>query len=190
MQTNDWWTLIERARDAVGERADDRDDADDPLPGALADVLATLGPDGIVDFELMSIEVTDSAYRYPLWNAACLIEGGCGDDGFMDFRDGLILLGRDPFTGAVDDPDVLADLPVVARMSREEGGWIGFESLSVPVREAYLRVRGETGSLDSALDAAVRRMRRPLKPAGDDWDVEDDAETRRRLPKLAGLFLP
>ncbi|MFI0445410.1 DUF4240 domain-containing protein [Actinomadura sp. 6N118] len=33
--------------------------------------------------------VTDYAYRHPLWNAAYLIEGGCGDDGFMDFRDGL-----------------------------------------------------------------------------------------------------
>lgn len=72
----------------------------------------------------------------------------------MDFRDGLILLGRETFTRAVADPDSLAGLPVVVRMSRDEGGWIGFESLSRPVTDAYRRVRGETGS-------STRPWRRP-----------------------------
>ncbi|MEW2354864.1 DUF4240 domain-containing protein [Spirillospora sp. NPDC029432] len=189
MRIDEWWSLIERARTTVGHRADDRNPPDDPLPGALTDVLAALEPAEIVDFYLKAVEVTDSAYRYPLWNAAYLIEGGCGDDGFMDFRDGLVLLGRATFTRAVADPDSLADLPVVGRMSREESGWVGFESLGYPIKDAYQRSQGETDSFDAAVEAGVRAMARPEKPTGEDWDVEDDEEMRRRLPRLAALFL-
>ncbi|MEO3825513.1 hypothetical protein [Actinomadura sp. B10D3] len=38
MTIDDWWGLVERARAAVGDRADDRNPPDDPLPGALADL--------------------------------------------------------------------------------------------------------------------------------------------------------
>lgn len=182
-----WWAVIERARAVAGDRADDRNPPDDPLPGALVDELTTLSPAELVDWYVVHLQVTDSAYRYPLWNAAYLIQGGCGDDGFMDFRDGLALQGRDVFTRAVADPDSLADLPLVVRMA-DDKGWLGFESISYLVRKAYERVRGETTSLDKALDKAVRALPRPSAPAGTDWDVEDDDENRRRLPRLAALF--
>ncbi|MFA1547585.1 DUF4240 domain-containing protein [Actinomadura chokoriensis] len=133
--------------------------------------------------------MTDSAYRRPLWNAAYLIEGGCGDDGFMDFRSGLVLLGREVFTRAVADPDSLAAVPTVIRMSREESGWIGCEALHYAPRNAYRQVMGETTSFDTAMETAVGSMRRPGAPTGAGWDVEDDDETRRRLPRLAELFL-
>ncbi|MGW0646577.1 MULTISPECIES: DUF4240 domain-containing protein [Streptomyces] len=189
MDSNEWWGLVERARDVAGDRADDRDAPDDPLPDALTDVLAALEPERIAAFAVTAVGVTDSAYRWPLWNAAYLIEGGCGDDGFMDFRDGLALLGRETFTRALADPDALADLPVVGRMGRGERGWIGYESLSAPVTEAYRRVRGETGSLDAAVEAALRERIRPAAPEGESWDAEDDEANRRRLPRLAALFL-
>ncbi|MCQ1582006.1 DUF4240 domain-containing protein [Streptomyces parvus] len=189
MDSNEWWGLVERARDVVGDRADDRDAPDDPLPGALTDVLAALEPERIAAFAVTAVGVTDSAYRWPVWNAAYLIEGGCGDDGFMDFRDGLALLGRETFTRAVADPDSLAGLPVVVRMSRGERGWIGYESLSASVTEAYRRVRGETDSFDAAVEAALRERIRPVAPEGESWDAEDDEANRRRLPRLAALFL-
>ncbi|WP_405008908.1 DUF4240 domain-containing protein [Kitasatospora sp. NBC_01539] len=189
MQINDWWGLVEQARSVVGDRADDRNLPDDPLPGALTGILASLEPAEIIDFYLKAIEVTDSAYRRPLWKAAYLVEGGCGDDGFMDFRDGLILLGRETFTRAVARPDSLAELPVVVRMSRDEDGWIGFESLSYLIKQAYRESQGETGSFDTAVDAALRATVRPEEPTGADWDSEDDDEMRRHLPRLAALFL-
>ncbi|GLU48295.1 DUF4240 domain-containing protein [Nocardiopsis ansamitocini] len=189
MHIDMWWDLIETARAGVGDRADDRNLPDDPLPAALADVLAALTPAEIIDFSLTRIEVSDSALRYPLQNAAYLIEGGCGDDGFMDFRDGLILLGRDTFTKAVADPDTLADLPVVIRMSRGESAWIGYESLSSLVGKTYAKGKGVTESLTTVTERAVREMTRPQRPTGVNWDPEDDAETSRRLPRLAALFL-
>ncbi|MFD9427814.1 MULTISPECIES: DUF4240 domain-containing protein [unclassified Streptomyces] len=188
MDTEDWWDIVERARGAAGDRADDRDPPDDPLPDRLTEVLAARRPTEIVDFSVKAIEVAAAAYRWPLWKAAYLIEGGCGDDGFRDFRDGLILLGRETFTRAVADPDSLAELPVVVRMSGGSG-WIGYESLSGPTAEAYRGITGETESLDTAVEAALAGRTDPVQPSGDDWDAEDDDEMRRRLPRLAALFL-
>lgn len=51
-----------------------------------------------------------AAYQWLLWAAAYIIEGGCSDDGFMDFRYGLISRGRSVFERALADPDSLADV--------------------------------------------------------------------------------
>ncbi|MGK5531578.1 DUF4240 domain-containing protein [Streptomyces sp. URMC 129] len=189
MEGDVWWTIIESARAAAGDRADDRGAPDDPLPGALTDRLAALDPRRIAAFALWTVDRTDCAYRYPLWNAARLIEGGCDDDGFRDFRDGLILLGRRTFGDAVREPDSLAESEVVTRMARGEGGWIGYQSLCALIREAYLRLTGETRTLDAALAAGLAAATRPRLPFGENWDPEDRSETRRRLPRLAALFL-
>ncbi|MEU4805350.1 DUF4240 domain-containing protein [Actinosynnema sp. NPDC023587] len=189
MEIDTWWGIIDRARTAVGDRADDRDGADDPLPRALVDVLVGLTPEEIAAFAVTHVEVKDSAYRYPLWNAAYLIEGGCGDDGFTDFRDGLVLLGRDTFTRAVADPDTLADLPVVVRMGTGNKGWIGYEAVGYLVKDAYRAVRGEVDSFDAVVDGALSTTTRSRTPAGERWDPEDEDEARRRLPRLAALFL-
>ncbi|MFE2293166.1 DUF4240 domain-containing protein [Streptomyces sp. NPDC059452] len=189
MDINEWWGLVERAREAAGDRADDRDAPDDPLPDALTDVLAALEPAEIVEFAVTAIEVTASACRWPLWNAAYLIEGGCGDDGFMDFRDGLVLLGRDVFTRAVADPDTLAVLPVVVRMSRGESGWIGYETLEGPARTAYERTGGTAEAFRTEVEAAGHGRIRTGEPGGEPWDAEDADATRHHLPRLAALFL-
>jgi hypothetical protein len=180
-----WWHTIERARAAVGARADDRNHADDPLPAALADELATLSAEELVDWSVTHVSLVDTAYRHALWNAAYLIEGGCGDDGFMDFRDGLLLLGRAVFERAVADPDSLADLPVVQLMAGEEGGWLGYESISYVVDKAFRNAGGQA----EVMDAAIGAMSRPDEPAGPAWDQEDDDENRRHLPRLAELFV-
>ena len=185
MDIDTWWGLIERARAAAGDRADDRDSSDDPLVGLVTDQVMALPPQEIISFERHFSDVWWSAYRWPLWGAAYVIEGGCGDDGFMDFRAGLILLGRATFTRAVADPDSLADLPVVVRMAGDDKGWIGCEDLNYVARIAYERLQGEADSFDAALSVPEY----PRKPEGENWNLDDDDETRRRLPRLAALFL-
>ena len=51
----------------------------------------------------------DSAYCWSLWGAAYVINGGCSDDPFVDFRASLISRGRQVFERALSDPDSLAD---------------------------------------------------------------------------------
>jgi hypothetical protein len=184
-----WWALIDEARAAAGARADDRDPPDDPLPGALAGVLGRLATEEIADFAVAHLRMRGSAYLWRLWGAAYLIEGGCPDDGFMDFRDGLILLGQGAFDRALADPDSLAGLPVVTRMSVDGKGWLGYESLSYLIKDAYRGAAGETGSLEARIESALKDIGRPEGPMGERWDFDDDQETRRRLPRLAALFL-
>ncbi|MFE5550216.1 DUF4240 domain-containing protein [Streptomyces sp. NPDC056534] len=188
MKIDAWWALIDEARAVAGVRADDRNPPDDPLPAALTDVLARLSPEKIANFAVRHIEVRRSAYQWPVWGAAYLVEGGCSDDGFMDFRDGLILLGRDVFTRTLRDPDTLADLPVVASMA-DDDGWIGYESLSCLIKDAYHTATGETESLEVGIERFMQDVALPDEPTGECWDFDDDQETRRRLPRLAALFL-
>ncbi|MFC5661625.1 hypothetical protein ACFP3U_01365 [Kitasatospora misakiensis] len=51
---------------------------------------------------------------------------------------------------------------------------------------------GEPDGLNEALDASPEAdpLRAVVKPAGTRWDVADDDEMRRRLPRLAGILRP
>lgn len=188
MDEDEFWEVIAEARLAVGDGADDRNPPDDPLPDALRRTLVRLEPDRIIGFMVRACRMADLAFTYPLWGAAFLIEGGCGDDGFMDFRDGLILQGRAVFERAVADPDSLADVPVVQLMARSDEGWLSFEGLAHPVRIAFEQAGGGD---DTAFDAALAALEsRPAEPSGDGWDFEDDEATGARLPRLAQLFRP
>lgn len=60
--------------------------------------------------------------------------------------------------------------------------------MNVPIAEAYRRLRGETASLDVAVEAALRDRIRPADPAGESWDAEDTAANRLHLPRLAAVF--
>ncbi|MET7421529.1 DUF4240 domain-containing protein [Dactylosporangium sp. NPDC005555] len=187
MELRQWWELIESARTACGPPAGDRDQAGDPLPGAVLDRVAALPPQDIIAFGRRFSAVFDSAYLAPLWAAAYLIEGGCGDDGFMDFRAGLMLQGRAVFEAAAADPDSLADVPVVRRMAATGKGWLGCEEMLHVARTAYKRRTGDPAGYDAAFAGPAER---PSPARGDRWDVDDDAEQHRRLPRLAALFLP
>ena len=107
----------------------------------------------------------------------------------MDDRScGLMLQGRATFERALAAPDSLADLPVVQRMAATGKGWLGCEEMLYAARNAYERSTGSADAFDAAFDGPPGE--RPAPPGGDRWDVEDDAEMRRRLPRLAELFLP
>jgi hypothetical protein len=102
-----------------------------------------------------------------------VIEDGCSDDCFRDFRAYLISLGRAPYEAALKDPDSLA--PVVE--DAETGDW---ENADDVAPDAYEDATGEdipTG--DSDLSG---------KPRGAEWDDEQQDALVRRYPALADRF--
>jgi hypothetical protein len=189
MDRETFWSIVETARERAGAGADDRGPEDDPLPGALTDLLVErLTADEMLAFVDVAGDLADDAYAWPLWAAAYLVEGGCSDDGFMDFRDGLVLAGRATFERAVADPDSLAEHPVVAAMGDGGSAWFGYESLDSLVGDAWSRATGED---DEAYYAARERTssgHARSEPTGEDWDFDDDEENARRLPRLTALF--
>ena len=74
MDHNGFWSLIEDARFASGGDCARQVDA-------LAEALQGHPPQAILDFRNTLGELLDRAYRYDLWGACYLINGGCSDDG-------------------------------------------------------------------------------------------------------------
>jgi len=186
MDESTFWRLIEEAQRETGDL--DTYAGTDQGMAVLQSKLQRLPPDQIIEFDRIFGRLYAAAYRHDLWAAAFLIGDGCSDDGFMDFRDGLVLSGRAAFERAVSDPDSLADHPTVAAMARGGSAWFGFESLDSIVGDAWSRATGED---DEAYYAARERTssgHARSEPVGEQWDFDDDEENARRLPRLTALF--
>ncbi|MBY0460946.1 MAG: DUF4240 domain-containing protein [Gemmataceae bacterium] len=153
---------------------------------ALTAHLATLPPDEIIDFAYYWSRMLAEAHHWRLWHAAYIINGGCSDDGFEYFRDWLVLQGRDVFETAVADPDTLADVVPQTR---------NVECECYPGRDAWFAATGKKLLNDADWKAfeAARDARHPSWPRwpklGERWDFGDRVEARKRLPRLAALFL-
>ncbi|MFK4270463.1 DUF4240 domain-containing protein [Streptomyces milbemycinicus] len=191
MDTDRFWTVIESAR-AGGP---DGKPGDKPFDEVLVDLLAALSKEDILEFQTRFDEIHDAVYRWDVWAAAYLIGGGCSDDSFIDFRAGLIALGREWYERAAADPDSLAGHPAVIEAGaagRDEA--LFYEEVNYVASTAFERVaedgedfyeewkrhrsvRGESGGGGSEADM------------GEDFDFDDDEEMSRRLPRLAALYL-
>jgi hypothetical protein len=129
----------------------------------------------------------EDAYTEDLWGAAYMIGGGASDDGFEYFRHWLVLQGREAFRTAVSDPNSLASIAV-----DPDDDYQSYECY--PQIEAWEGATGE--ATDAYYDDQERTLRRlgvermptPIgdgAPTGEAWDFEDEAEARRRLPRLS-----
>lgn len=160
MDTTDFWRLIDASRRTgsgdVGDQAE-----------ALRRRLEQLQPHEIVEFDQIFREHLVAAYRWDLWAAAYIINGGCSDDAFEYFRCWLIAQGERVFREALTDPETLA--------TRAEPD-VEAESMLYAAAEAY---ESRTGA---ALPASVAL---PSEPDGERWD-EDDLEGM--YPKLWARF--
>jgi hypothetical protein len=141
--------------------------------GELAARLDALEPEAIAAFQQHFDEEHARAYTWPLWGAAYLMEGGCSDDGFIDFRYGLISRGQKVFESALADPDSLAVL-------LDEDDFLSNEEFGHVAAEVY----------DNKTGAPIPRegAAHPADPAGEDWDFDDEELCALKLPKLWAKF--
>lgn len=158
-----FWTLIEAAKA-------ERDPVASNQPAILQTKLEALPPEEIVAFDRIFTKLRHDAYRWDLWAAAYIIEGGCSDDGFMDFRAGLIGLGREVYEAALKDPNSLVRQPT-------RGVDFSQEELAYSAGRAYEAVTGKK--------MPEHGLPRPKVPAGERWDEEKVDET---FPELAARF--
>jgi hypothetical protein len=181
---------------------DDEDDITDPVALALYELLTRLPAAEIASFDNVFEDVRAGADNPALANAALLIEHGfLGDESFDDFRSGLVALGRATFEAAAADPDSLAEHPLVREIAAaNDPRWLGREDMLFVASHAYAAVTGEPEITFYDFAESMRDADADLRAADSDsdadadadagqgWDITDEAETRRRLPKLARLF--
>ena len=139
----------------------------------LEERLSQLPAQQIVDFGRIRHQLDQQAYSWEIWGAAYVIEDGCSDDCFRDFRAYLISLGREPYEAALRDPDSLA--PVV--QDAEEGDWENADNVAP---DAYESATGEDIPTDDS-DLSGN-------PSGQPWDDEDQDALVQRYPALATRF--
>jgi hypothetical protein len=167
MDINRFWQIIADTR--TDADASDPDGNMDRQVEHLRDILSKLPPDEVRDFDRHFAERMNEAYRWDLWAAAYIIEGGCSDDGFMDFRSWLISMGQDVYNKALQEPESLVDSaanPTVEVCSFEE----------------FQYVAGEV--YGNELDHGVKH---PQEPAGEPWE-EDDEILQKMFPQLWAKF--
>jgi hypothetical protein len=70
--------------------------------------LEKLDDDALRAFALHFRAASNALYTWDLWGAAHVLNGGCGDDSFSDFRATLISMGEATCRAALDDADSLA----------------------------------------------------------------------------------
>ena len=105
VETDTFWDIIATAQDQSGSGK--------PFHQSLTDCLAAGTEQDILQYQDRFDDLHAALYRWDMWAAAYLIGGGCSDDGFIDFRAGLIAQGRDWYQRAAASPDSLAGHPAV-----------------------------------------------------------------------------
>jgi hypothetical protein len=168
MDQQQFWDVIAKACRFDPHGADEWGDE-------LEAALARFEPEEIIKWNHLFDHLAAQAYTVDLWGAAYLINGGASDDGFYYFRCWLIGMGREVYEAAIANPDSLAD--VVDPKSIAE------TDIYAAAHQAWMAV---TGKSDTDFYPA-RKEHAELQ--GEDWDFDDDAEVRRRLPRLAAIYL-
>jgi hypothetical protein len=161
-----FWRLIAETRSAAGNDTGRQSQL-------LEQRLAQLSPQAIVEFARIRHRLDQRAYTWSLWGAAYVIEDGCSDDCFRDFRGYLISLGHDSYEQALTDPDSLASVAQDA----ETGDW---ENADNAAPDAYSSVTSDDFPLDDS-DLSGQ-------PRGTSFNENDGAALARRYPRLAARF--
>ena len=157
----EFWDVIDQARaqeSSCAERA-----------RALERILGGLPPTEIEAFARDQENLIRTSYRWDLWGAAFVINGGCSDDGFDYFRGWLMLQGRDVWEAVLRDPESLAGVSFEGDAECEDALY--------SAGKAYESVAGS--SLPSTDD------HRPDAPSGTAWQ---EADLEALYPKLWERF--
>lgn len=161
--SNSFWQIVEKTKVKSGKDWASR-------PESLKSVLLELSPKEIIEFNKEYDNKLIDAYRWDLWGAAYLINGGCSDDGFDYWRDFLISEGQLIYEAALQSPDSLAELDDIEDAELEEYRYA--------IYEAYEQLTGDDEPPRNDIDY-------PAEPKGDPWD-EDDLDAL--FPKLAKKY--
>jgi hypothetical protein len=161
-----FWRLITETRTAAGNDTGRQSEL-------LGERLTQLTPTAIVQFARIRHRLDRGAYTWNLWGAAYVIEDGCSDDCFRDFRGYLISLGRRAYLNALRNPDSLASVAQDA----ETGNWENADNVAP---DAYSSVTGGDFPLDDS------DLSGP--PRGRPFNENDLAALARRYPRLTARF--
>ena len=168
MDVTEFWKIIDETRLASG--GDHRKQAE-----LLITTLTKLTEAEIIDYQEILDNLQDEAYIAELWEVAYILDMGCGDDGFMDFRAWLIGQGKDIFYKALANPESLVEFVKLGQETKSE-------SLLYVALQAYELNTGKSGETMPS----SRRFKPSPKLKG--ISSKDENEILERFPKAKAKF--
>jgi hypothetical protein len=103
MDENLFWEIIKTTKDNSHNDYERQQEE-------LEHELGKLTPDDLILFGNRFRFFRGQANTWELWGAIYIIQGGCGDDSFNDFREWVIGQGKDFYYKTIKDPETLAEL--------------------------------------------------------------------------------
>jgi len=163
MSKQEFWALIDQSKRAT-------EDTDEQLD-KLRELLGRLSADEIISFDFHLNEAIRDAFRWDLWAAAYIINGGCSDDGFDYFIGWLIAQGHRYYEASLADPNH-------AGSKVEPGDFVECEDILYLPNEVYETVTGKD-------DFEAHQINVNCELQGEQWEEDKVYEL---FPKLAKKF--
>ncbi|WDE96840.1 DUF4240 domain-containing protein [Lentisphaera profundi] len=152
MKLNEFWQIIDNAHNESNGSMDKK-------CRILKNKLSTLSHEQLIAFSSHFDTMNHNSYTWPLWGAAYLLNGGCSDDSFTDFRTTLISMGKNTYSRALHDPNTLSEV----KFDQNDPCYEGYEYAVNDVLQEQL---GDIPKSTSPF---------PIEPKGEEWD-EDELE--------------
>ena len=168
-----FWDIIQRS--LVAQNVEEQIDF-------LGNELGKLSKEEILEFDYIFRQKHEEAYTWDIWAAAYTMQGGCSDDGFIEFRAWLVYRGKEVFEKTLQNSDSLAELGREKLEESEES-----EDFYYLTADAYEEITGVEG-LDVEEDPHFKPVEFKELPAGKDWDEENLDELKSRNPEVFKLF--
>ncbi|MDR2222747.1 MAG: DUF4240 domain-containing protein [Flavobacteriaceae bacterium] len=143
----------------------------------IVKALDKLSLEEIIGFSLTTSHLTNEIYTSHMWCAGYIMNGGCSDDGFIDFRNWVVSRGKEVYYAAKAKPDSLINEVDVA-----EDEYAGFEEFGYVAGTVFENAT-ETKIYDY-IDS-------PIKYNLDitfDWDDDDEESMRVICPQLYAYY--
>ncbi|GGE95633.1 DUF4240 domain-containing protein [Pseudoalteromonas gelatinilytica] len=159
MSVDDFWKIINKLKSVKEPQL------------ALTKELKKLTKEELIDYDDKFSFFHYKLNTWSIWGAAHIIYGSCSEDRFSDFRNGIILLGKEIYELIVDDVDNFAQLNLDYDIRNESVGYL---------------------AIDLYEDKFSEEMPTSEKPwkneMGNSWDFDDYEQCFQHLPKLTGKY--
>ena len=150
MDIDTFWKVIEQARKSAEDVYE--------VAANVEDILTALTAEEIVSFSQHQCDLLAEAHRKDLWAVAYIVNGGCSDDGFMDFRGWLMANGRKRWEAALKTPQIV-------------GKWV--EPDEAECQDIlYVADHAYQAKAGKPFPDHLITVRTPSEPVGNDWSEE------------------
>lgn len=176
MTKAEFWQLIADSR--KGWKSNDTEGSRKRQAVLLKRLFKPLSANKLIAFERHFRGFHKAAYHWDIWAAAYAFAGGCSDDGFHDFRNWLISMGKDIYEQGMSDADSLVDV-----FTRPDVETVCFEEFGYVAAQAY---EAKTGQ-----EIPATGRKHPSEPTGQRWSKNmkaNESELARRFPKVYAAF--